>query len=41
MKIKILLAILILALGMTGCSSEEVRDLVSEGRTALEMLTAK
>lgn len=36
MKIKILLAILILALGMTGCSSEEVRDLVSEGRTALE-----
>ena len=36
MKIKILLVILILALGMTGCSSEEVRDLVSEGRTALE-----
>ena len=27
---------LILTLGLTGCSSEEVRDLVSEGKTALE-----
>ena len=36
MKIKILLAMLILTLGLTGCSSEEVRHLVSEGKMALE-----
>lgn len=36
MKIKVLLAIFILAIGLTGCTSKEEKDLVEEGRVALE-----
>lgn len=36
MKIKVLLAILVLTLGITGCSTKEERDLVEEGKVALE-----
>lgn len=36
MKIKVLLAMLMLSLSLTACSSQEARDLVEEGKMALE-----